>query len=488
MRTNIWLLLTLLVMIVVASACGASQAPATPAPAPVEEAPAQEAAPTEEAAAVEAPTEEAAPAEEAAPTEEAVTEKAATESPYAELAQAEAGEFSGTEVSMFGVWVDAEQTAFEQTMASFEERTGIDIQYEASGDFETLITVRVEGGTAPDIAVFPQPALMASFVQDGKIVDVGSFMDEATLKESYIDSWLDLATVDGQLSGVFYRAATKSIVWYPPPQFEAAGYEVPQTWDELIALSDQIVADGSAPWCISIEDKGATGWVATDWLEDIVLRTAGPEVYDQWVRHEIPFNDPQIKEALDIMGQVWLNPDYVYGGTTGILTTWIGETQTPMFDEAGPQCWMHRQAGWYASFFPEGKQAGVDSSFFYLPPIDEAQGKPVLGAGDVAAMFNDRPEVRAVLEYLATADAAKGWIEQGGFISPNKQVSLDWYTNEVDRAQAEIMLNATVFRFDASDLMPAEVGAGTFWTGMTDWVNGEDADTVLQQIEDSWPE
>jgi alpha-glucoside transport system substrate-binding protein len=157
-----------------------------------------------------------------------------------------------------------------------------------------------------------------------------------------------------------------------------------------------------------------------------------------------------------------------------------------MFDDP-PSCWFHKQAGWIPDFWPEGTEAGVDSSFFYLPPIDEEYGKPVLGGGDVFAAFSDRPEVLAVMEYLASADSAKGWIEAGGFISPNRTVPADWYGSYVDRAQAEILQGATTLRFDASDLMPAEVGAGTFWTGMVDWVSGEDINTVLQDVEDSWP-
>jgi alpha-glucoside transport system substrate-binding protein len=405
-----------------------------------------------------------------------------------ELEQAMAGAFEGTEVSVFTVWVEAEGESFQAVLDSFSEQTGIEVIHEGSPDFSTLITVRVEAGDAPDLAVFPQPGLMASLARDGAVVDLGQFMDMEQLQADYIQSWIDLGTVDGQLAGIFFRASTKSLVWYPVPQFEEAGYQIPQTWDEMIALSDQMVADGNTPWCISIEHGSATGWVATDWLEEIMLRTAGPEVYDQWVNHEIPFNDPSVKNAAEIMAQIWFNEDYVLGGTTGILTTFVGDTQTPMFDEAGPGCWMHRQAGWIPSFFPEGKTAPEDSTFFYLPPIDEAQGRPALGGGDVVSMLNDRPEVRALIQYLATPEAAHVWIDRGGFISPHNGVELDWYTNPVDRAQAEILQNATVFRFDASDLMPGSVGTGTFWTGMVDWISGEDLDTVLQAIEDSWPE
>jgi alpha-glucoside transport system substrate-binding protein len=414
-------------------------------------------------------------------------EETADTTGYTHLDAAEAGEYAGTEVTIFGKWTEGEGEAFVNTLAAFEERTGIDIKYEGSSEFETLITVRVEGGDAPDIAGFPQPGLMAEFVREGAVVDLGANINTDQLAADYSSAWIDLGTVDGQLSGVFFRASTKSIVWYPVQAFADAGYEIPETWDELIALSDQIVADGGTPWCISMEHGGVTGWVATDWVEDALLRTASPEIYDQWVNHEIPFNHPEVLEAAEIVGDIWFNPDYVYGGTTGILTIWVGDTQTPMFEDGGPACWMHRQAGWIPDFWPEGTAAGIDSSFFYLPPIEETYGRPVLGGGDVFAAFSDRPEVLAVIEYLATADAAKGWVEAGGFISPNKGVSADWYGNYVDQAQAEILQNATTLRFDASDLMPAEVGAGTFWTGMVDWVSGTNTETVFQAIEDSWP-
>lgn len=506
MTRKIWQLLSLLTLLsLFVAACGSATPTTAPAASSTTAPTAQSAAaqptspptevaqPTNAAAPTEAaqPTEAAAPTEAAKPTQTSSKPSGSTSpaapSAYKELAQAEAGEFKGKSVSIFGVWVDEDETRFKDTLAAFSKRTGIEIKYEGSREFETLITVRVEANDAPDIANFPQPGLMASFAREGKLVELNTFMDEAQLKNDYIQSWIDLGSVDGKLYGAFFRASAKSLVWYPVPQFEQAGYKVPQTWDEMIALSDQMVADGNTPWCISIEHAGATGWVATDWMEDIMLRTAGAETYDKWVKHEIPFNDPSVKQAAEKMAQIWFNEQYVYGGTTGILTIPVADTQTPMFDAAKPQCWLHRQAGWIPAFFPEGKKAGTDSNFFYLPPIDPAQGKPVLGGGDVIGMFNDRPEVRAVMQYLATADAAKGWAQKGGFLSPNKSVPLDWYPSEVDRNQAEIIKNATVFRFDASDLMPAEVGTGTFWKGMVDYVGGKDIDSVLQEIETTWP-
>ena len=457
MRAN--KLVAVLALLGILLSLAACQAAATEAPAPVE--------PTVE------PT--------AAPTEPPAPELTAFE-------RAMAGEFAGSTVTVFGKWTEAEGENFVAALAPFEEATGIDVLYEGSAEFETLITVRVEGGDAPDIAGFPQPGLMAEFVRSGAIPDHEPFFDMEQYLADYSEAWVNLATVDGQLSGVIYRGNTKSIVWYPVAAFEAAGYTAPESWDDLIALSDRIVSEqGVTPWCISMEHGGNTGWVATDWIEDVLLRTAPPEVYDQWVAHEIPFNAPEVVNAAKIVEQIFFNEDYVYGGTTGILTIWVGDTQTPMFEDP-PACWFHKQAGWIPDFWPEGTAPGVDSSFFYFPPIDEAYGRPVLGAGDVFSAFNDRPETAALMQYLASPEGAQVWVERGGLISPNRRVPTDWYGTYVDTAQAEILQNATTLRFDASDMMPAEVGAGTFWAGMVDWVSGEkDIETVLAEIEANWP-
>ncbi len=363
-------------------------------------------------------------------------------------------------------------------------------------DYETVLTVRVDGGNAPDLAQIAQPGLMRTFASEGQLVPISDWMNTDQLNTDYLPSFVELGSHEGDVYGVFYKADLKSIVWYPVEAFAENGYEIPETWDDLIALSDQIVADGNGnPWCVSIEHGDASGWVATDWMEDILLRTAPPETYDQWVAHEIAFDNQEVVEAAEYMSEVWFAPDYVYGGSTGINSIWVGDTQTPMFDEAGPQCWMHKQAAWIPGFWPTDAdenplyEPGVDSSFFYFPPIESEYGNPVLGGGDQFVMFNDRPEVRAVLEFLATADGAKGWIEAGGFLSPNQSVPLDWYTQYPQTDLAAILSEATTFRFDASDTMPAEVGAGTFWAGMIDWVaaDGEGTEEILSDIEASWP-
>ena len=398
-------------------------------------------------------------------------------------------DLSGTTVNIFGAFVDQDASRFNAAMVPFEEATGIDVVYEGSGDFETLITVRAEGGSPPDIAAFPQPGLAADLVNGGYVYDMADWLGMDWLNEHYNSAWTDLAEIGGIQAGVWYRASVKSLVWYNMPAFEKEGYEIPETWDELLALSDQMVADGYTPWSIGIESSGATGWVATDWIEDIMLRIHPPEVYDAWVAGELPFDSPEVKEAINYMTEIWFNPDYVLGGREGIVLTPFGDAPTPLTVDP-PAALMHRQASFITAFLPqEGAEVGDTIGFFYLPPIDPDMGRPVLGAGDMLSAMQDRPEVRAAMRYLSTGQSTRGWLEQGGFVSPHSDTPLDWYLTVTDRGIAEILQNATTFRFDASDLMPGPVGAGTFWTEITAYVNDENADLdqLLQNIDASWP-
>ena len=407
------------------------------------------------------------------------------------LARAMAGEFSGTAVSVFGPFTDEDEVRFNATVAAFEDATGIDIQYEGSKEFEATISVRVDAGDPPDIADFPQPGLLANFARDGKVIDLNQFMDRAYLEGQYIDSWLDMATMEGPdgdiMAGIWHRINGKSQVWYPKAAWDAAGYEVPTTWDELLELTQTISDDGDTPWCIGIESGVATGWTATDWTEEMMLRTTSLDNYDAWVRGELPFDSPEVRRAIETWGEIWLNDEYVFGGQAAIATTFFGDAPLPMFEDP-PKCWLHKQGSFITSFFPEGAEAGVDYDFFYLPSVDEEYGKPYLVAGDIYAAFSDRPEVMAAMEYFTRGESLKGWMELGGALSPHKDVNLDWYGDPVERSVGAAIAEATSVRFDGSDLMPGEVGAGSFWTGMTDYVSGAaDLDTVLPEIDATWP-
>lgn len=408
------------------------------------------------------------------------------------LDQAWAGAFKGKVVTMAGPFTDNDAVKFDDSVKSFEEKTGIDIQYTGSKEFEASIGISIEGGNPPDIVDFPQPGLLSTFVAKGLAVDLSTFLDMKKLQANYNQSWIDMGMMpskDGKkiLAGIWGRVNGKSLVWYPKAKFDEAGYKIPTTWDEMLALSDQIVADGDAPWCIGIESGAATGWPATDWVEEIMLRTTSLENYDKWVAGTLKFESPEVKHAVQVMSDLWFKEGYVYGGRSAIATTNFGDAPKPMFENP-PKCWLHKQGNFITTFFPEGLVAGKDYSFFYLPPIDPAYGKPVLVAGDIYAMFNDRPEVRAVMEYFTTGASVEGWVKAGGAISPHLDSSLDWYTNEVDRGVAEIILNASSVRFDGSDLMPGAVGAGSFWKGMTSYVSGAiDLDTAMKEIDAAWP-
>jgi alpha-glucoside transport system substrate-binding protein len=395
-------------------------------------------------------------------------------------------------VTMAGPFVDSDAVKFEESIKPYEEETGIDIQYDGSKEFEASIRIRVEGGDPPDIADFPQPGLLDAFVGGGYVIDLNKVLDMDKVKSNYIQSWLDMATMDSPdgpiMAGIWGRVNGKSLVWYNKAAFDAAGYEVPETWDDLMALQAQIVADGDTPWAVGIESGAATGWAMTDWIEEMMLRTTSLENYDKWVAGELPFDSPEVRAAIESISEIWLNDGLVYGGRSAVSTTSFGDAPKVMFEEP-PKAWLHKQGNFITSFFPENLEAGVDYDFFYLPSKDPSLGRPVLVAGDIYAMFNDRPEVRETMQYFATGASVEGWVKAGGAISPHKDSDLSWYSNDVDRKVAEIIQNATSVRFDGSDLMPGAVGAGSFWKEMTAYVSGaKSLDEALTAIDASWPE
>jgi alpha-glucoside transport system substrate-binding protein len=390
-------------------------------------------------------------------------------------------------VTVLGAFVGEQQLQLEEALAPFEQETGIDVIYEGTDAFTTLLPVRIDSGDSPDIAMFPQPGLMRSLAEEGALVPVTEVLSREQLQQYYPDSWIDLSTVNDQIYGIWYRAALKSLVWYSPKQFEAAGYEIPQTWDEMIALSDQIVADGKTPWCLGMEGGNSSGWPGTDWIEDIVLQAEGPDFYDQWVQHEVPFNAPQVKNAFDYFGRIIRTPGYVYGGKTGALSTPWGDSVVGLFTEE-PECYLQRQGNFVSTFFPEGAVLGEDIDFFPTPTINSQYEGALLVGGDIFAMLQDTPEARELMAYLATPVPHESWAAQGNFLSANKQVDLNVYADPISRKQAELLTTAEIIQFDGSDSMPGAVGTGTFWSGMMDFVAGASATDVTDKIEYYWPE
>jgi alpha-glucoside transport system substrate-binding protein len=404
------------------------------------------------------------------------------------------GDLTGTTVTVFTSIVAPEDQPHIDSWEKYMECTGGTVTYEGTKEFEAQLLVRIQAGTPPDIAYMPQPGLLRSIVTDTEaVVPVGE-MAEEHVDQYYSEDWKNFGVVDGTYYGSPIGANVKSFVWYSPSMFEEAGYEIPETWDDLMAISDDIVANGGKPWCAGIESGVATGWPATDWMEDVMLREEGPEVYDQWTNHEIPFNSPEVANTLERVGSILKNDDYVNGGlgdVRSIASTAFQDGGLPILEG---NCWMHRQASFYQANWPEGTTVAEDGDVFafYLPPIDPASGKPLLIAGEFAAAFDDRPEVQAFQAFLASPEwsNAKAEVSIPGWLSANSELDLELLKSPIDQLSAELLRDPeTVARFDASDIMPGAVGSGTFWREMTEWIASDKPDDqVLDAIEDSWPE
>ncbi|MGN8244549.1 ABC transporter substrate-binding protein [Cellulomonas soli] len=409
------------------------------------------------------------------------------------------GDLSGKTVTVYTSIVSPEDQPQIDSYKPFEECTGATISYEGSKEFEAQLLVRLEAGSPPDIAYIPQPGLLKTIVEDypDQIVPASDATVE-NIDKYYAEAWKGYGSVDGTFYAGPVGANVKSFVWYSPKMFADSGYEIPTTWDELIALSDQIVADhgaeGAKPWCAGIGSGDATGWPATDWLEDMVLRTAGGDVYDQWITNDVKFNDPQIAEALGKVGDILKNPDYVNGGlgdVSSIAATTFQDGGLPIVTSG--LCYMHRQASFYAANWPEGTDVSEDGDVFafYFPGLT-ADDRPILGGGEFAAAFSDRPEVAAFQAFLASpewSNAKAKATPAGGWVSSNSELDPANLVSPIDQLSAELLGDTTqTFRFDASDLMPAAVGAGSFWTEMTNWIANDKSDTeVLDAIQASWP-
>ncbi len=408
--------------------------------------------------------------------------------------------FAGTAVTVFGPESGgAEEEAMRAALDLFAARSGIEITYLGARDFSDQINAQAAGGNPPDIAVFPQPGKIADFSREGFILPLPS-ETEAVMNDNFSSAWTAFGNVDGTQYAIPTKADLKSLVWYQPARFEAGGYTIPETWDDLLTLTDTMIADGNTPWCVGIESGGATGWTFTDWVEDLTLRFEGPDYYDQWVDHSIPFNNPKMAAIWQAVLDLWNTPGAVFANSGSIAATSFGDNGQPLVDG---KCMMHRQASFYSAFLPEGTPAADGSEgavdVFYFPSVGD--DKPVLGAGTLVSAFRDAPEVWAVMEYFASADYAdarqrfqalgKGSaVTEGvlsGFLSPNLNADLSLYA-ELERSFLDILATADVVRFDGSDLMPSEVGAGTFWTEGTSAVNGDKTiQEALDAIEASWP-
>jgi alpha-glucoside transport system substrate-binding protein len=403
------------------------------------------------------------------------------------------GSHPGTTVTVFTSILPPEQQKFESAWSQFEKCTGITVKYEGSDQFEAQLPTRIAGGNAPDIAFIPQPGLLAKLVQQGGPKAAPDAV-KANADKYWNKQWVNYATVDGTFYGAPLGSNMKSLVWYSPTYFKAKGYTVPTTWADMMKLSDQMVKDGVKPWCGGIESGGATGWPATDWLEEVVLGSQGGDVYDQWVAHTVKFDSPQITAAMNTVAGWMKNPAYVNAGigdVTSIATTAFQDAGKPILTN---KCGMLQQASFYAAQWPSFKKdvkiaEDGDVFAFYLPGANASIPTPVEGGGEFVTAFADRPEVQSFQTFLSSPEFASAKVKLGGWVSANSGVDLSLYQDPISKLSAQYLTKSdATFRFDASDLMPAAVGAGAEWKQLTAWfATSQSTQTTLQNIDAAWP-
>lgn len=395
-------------------------------------------------------------------------------------------------VSILGAFGGDEQKNFEASVAAFEQSSGIDIQYVADTDFTTTVKQKVNSGDAPDIGLFPQPGGILEFAADAKVQPIDTYLDYDAVDRTLVPGFLEAARYKGRVYGAPMRMAVKSIVWYPKGPYEEGGYTTSPASIQVLQsdVAAKIKERGMAPWCMGWESDQATGWVGTDWLEELMLRMYGPDVYDDWVAHRIPFNDDRVVKALDEFATIAKTPGQVLGDTKGILNTAFGDAMTPAFDTP-PKCMLHRQGNFISGFYPAAVQKDLDDrvGIYVYPPFQGGfAGQPILGGGDLAALFNGNDEdSKAVMQFLTSDKFGDKWAQKGGWLSPHTTFDSANYPNQTTRDMAKIVADADVFRFDASDLMPKAVGSDSFWKEMVKWENGQSSKATADAIEASWP-
>ena len=393
-------------------------------------------------------------------------------------------------VTIYGTIADTEAKLLEESWADFEKDSGITIKYESSKEFESQIGIRAQGGNPPDLAIFPQPGLLADLAKRDYLKPAPDSV-KANIEKYWSKDWAAYGTVNDTVYGAPLMASVKGLVWYQPAKFKEWGVEVPKTWDELLTLTKTIQEKtGAAPWCAGFGSGDASGWPGTDWIEDLVLRQQGPDVYDDWVANKVKFTDPKIKEAFDSVGEILKNPEYVnasFGDVSSINSTEFGDVAPAL---ASGACALHHQASFFSGFLEDaGATVAPDGDVwaFVTPGIEEGE-TAVTGGGEIVGAFSDDESTVKVQEYLSSPEWANKRVKLGGVISANNGLDPANASTPILSQAIEILQDEkTTFRFDASDLMPGAVGAGTFWKGLVNWINGDETDQVLKDIEAGWP-
>ncbi|TMR95342.1 ABC transporter substrate-binding protein [Nonomuraea basaltis] len=405
--------------------------------------------------------------------------------------EAGTGNTSKTVEIMTGMTGDG-LNAVKASLEPYAKEQGITIKWSPSDNFNQLIVTRVQGGNLPDIALFPQPGIMRDLAAKNRLAPLDDVLDMPALKSSMTPGTLEAGSKDGKLYGLMMSMNVKSLVFYPKQAFESAGYTAPKSIPELLALTDKIRAEGKTPWCLGIESGPATGWPATDWMEELVLKYGGPAKYDDWVNRKIKFDSPLVRQAAGTFEKIAFTEGNVLGGRKSISSNNFGTAGNPMFRNP-PGCFMYKMGNFVAAkgFFPDDVLADIDNrvGIFGFPPATAGGENPVEGGGDLAGLFSkDNESAKKILQYMSSKDFGAAGAKTGAWLSPRKDFDVANYPSKTIQDIAKIAYGSTSLAFDGSDAMPGAVGSGTFWKGMTGWISGQQSlDQALKGIDDSWP-
>jgi alpha-glucoside transport system substrate-binding protein len=361
-------------------------------------------------------------------------------------------------LSITGVWTGQEQKNFQAVIDGFTKKNpDVKVKYTSSGDqTPTVLSTAVQGGNPPDLASVSQPGLMKDFASRGKLKSID--FAKGVISKNYTPSWSTLGTVNGHLYGLFFKGANKSTVWYNVQSFKNAGVSPPKTWTQLLAAAKTLKASGTPAYAIG----GADGWTLTDLFENVYIRSAGADKYDQLTNHKIKWTDPSVKKALQVMAQVLNDSSNIPGGSSGALQTDF-PTSVGQVLNTSPKAAMIFEGDFVPGVAKTTAKPITNYNVFSFPQVGTSS-PAVVGGGDVVMMFKDTPAARAFISYLATPEAATIWAKKGGFSSPNKNVPASAYSDPLNRTTAVALAHAKVFRFDLSDLQPAAFG-GTVGQG-----------------------
>ncbi|MET9114791.1 ABC transporter substrate-binding protein [Streptomyces longwoodensis] len=365
---------------------------------------------------------------------------------------------SGQTVSVAGVWSGTEQKNFQKVLDAFTAKTGAKTQFTSTGDnVSTVVGSKIEGGNAPDVVMVPQVGVLQQFAKNGWLQPL-SATAQKSVTAGFAPVWKNYGSVDGTLYGLYFKAAHKSTVWYSPDALDQAGVKPPATFDDLLKAGRAVSDSGLAAFSVAGQD----GWTLTDWFENVYLSQAGPEKYDALAAHRLKWTDPSVVRALGTLGTLFKDKELVAGGQKGALNTDFPGSVEKVFGPK-PEAGMVYEGDFVAGVAKDqfGRAIGEDADFFPFPKVGAGQA-PVVSGGDAAVVLKDGKNHRAgmaLVEYLATPEAAAVWAGAGGFLSPNKKLDLASYGDDVTRATAKSLVEAgDSVRFDMSDQAPAAFG------------------------------